>query len=491
MQARLFITTIILSTFYKLIGFFEQNRKFVTLILSCIPIVWIGSARAQEIDSITIPGANIQRTMQLLEGSTPGKSNTVKILFYGQSITEGEWTRIVAEDLRKRYPFANLIIENRAIGGFTAPALIKMAEYDLYPQYPDLLIFHVYGGDEPDGMLKYEEIVQQVRARTCSEIILTTHHGIGRSKDYADSEIIRKIAKKYSCGLIDIERLWNETVKNEKLNYKDLLADHIHMNAAGNKLYAGFISRFLKINTETSNIERTSQGNISFIPYRNNEAIKYMDDGSIEFNFTGNRIDVIPEKNISAYPMAEVFIDGRKPSDFKEAYSFTRPSRIPYGWMPAFKSLSSIKPVLVEDWTLNVLDIPNNDNDFQYEVIGSLTGYDGKGSNTELFTSNSGRVVIEGGDNWGISSWINYNSEYNKKEIKIPEGFKVMWSVVPHFLDVLEFPQSNYNGTENAVNLIQCISNGPHILKLVPLPGVKLEIKGFRVYQPVTDTSIF
>jgi len=489
MKARQFIATIILSTIYQLAVYFKQNRKLVILILPCLSILWIGSANAQDIGSITVSAANIQRTMQLLEGSTPEKSNTVKILFYGQSITEGEWTRIVANDLRKRYPFADLIIENRAIGGFTAPALIKMAEYDLYPQYPDLLIFHVYGGDDPDGMLKYEEIIQDVRSRTCAEIILTTHHGIGRKKDIAESEIIRKIAKKYGCGLIDIERLWDETVKNEQFNYKDLLADHIHLNAAGNKLYAGFISRFFKINTETCNIEKTGSGKISFIPFQNNEAIKYMKDGSIEIDFIGNRIDVIPVNNVNAYPMANVLIDNRLPSDFKESYSFTRPSRLPYsrlpyGWMPAFKTISSIKPLLIEDWTLNVLNISNDDNNFQYEVIGSLTGFDGKGNNTELFTSNSGRVVIEGGDNWGITSWINYNSEYNKKVIKIPEGYKVMWSVVPHFLDVLEFPQSKYNGTENAVSLIQGISNGPHVLKLVPLPGIRLEIKGFRVYQP-------
>ncbi len=33
-------------------------------------------------------GKNIQRTMRLLATSTAGKRNTVRILFYGQSITE-------------------------------------------------------------------------------------------------------------------------------------------------------------------------------------------------------------------------------------------------------------------------------------------------------------------------------------------------------------------------------------------------------------------
>ena len=61
-------------------------------------------------------GRNIQRTMRLLATSTPEKRNTVRILFYGQSITEQNWAKLVEDDLRRRFPHANLIIENRALG---------------------------------------------------------------------------------------------------------------------------------------------------------------------------------------------------------------------------------------------------------------------------------------------------------------------------------------------------------------------------------------
>ena len=90
------------------------------------------------------PGAGVQRTLTLLATSTPERRNTVRILFYGQSITEQEWWKHVADDLRSRFPSANLIIENRAIGGFAAQLLIKPAEHDVYPFYPDLMILHVY-----------------------------------------------------------------------------------------------------------------------------------------------------------------------------------------------------------------------------------------------------------------------------------------------------------------------------------------------------------
>src|SRR6478752_6125004 len=70
-------------------------------------------------------GANVHRAMTLLATSTPLKRNTVRVLFYGQSITADDWWKTVAERLRRRFPVADLVIENRAIPGFTAPYLVK------------------------------------------------------------------------------------------------------------------------------------------------------------------------------------------------------------------------------------------------------------------------------------------------------------------------------------------------------------------------------
>src|SRR5438034_726108 len=62
-------------------------------------------------------GANVQRSMTLLATSTALKRNTIRILFYGQSITADDWWKEVAEDLRRRFPVTDLVIENRAIRG--------------------------------------------------------------------------------------------------------------------------------------------------------------------------------------------------------------------------------------------------------------------------------------------------------------------------------------------------------------------------------------
>ena len=68
-------------------------------------------------------GRNLQRTMRLLATSRPEHHNTVRILFYGQSITEQKWTMLVEDDLRRHFPHANLIVENRALGGFASQML--------------------------------------------------------------------------------------------------------------------------------------------------------------------------------------------------------------------------------------------------------------------------------------------------------------------------------------------------------------------------------
>ena len=122
----------------------------------------------------TFFGARIPRTMSLLESSRPERRTPVKILIYGQSITaQPGWGQIVRKELERRYPYAKLEIENRAIGGCTAPYLAPHAINDLYPFYPDLVIFQVYEG-EHDGAL--ERIFSNIRRRTTAEIITWTEH---------------------------------------------------------------------------------------------------------------------------------------------------------------------------------------------------------------------------------------------------------------------------------------------------------------------------
>jgi hypothetical protein len=96
-------------------------------------------------------GKHIPRTMHLLSTSTKNKPNKVKILFYGQSITKQNYSRkIIEAKLRRQYPTVQLEILNTAIGGYTAPRLLRTMPHNALPHQPDLIVFHVYDG-EKDG----------------------------------------------------------------------------------------------------------------------------------------------------------------------------------------------------------------------------------------------------------------------------------------------------------------------------------------------------
>ena len=435
-----------------------------------------GGAAPPDLAAITRPGANIQRTMTLLEESTPQARNTVRVLFYGQSITRQNWWPIVEEQLRKTYPHANLIVANRAIGGFQAPSLMQTAEFDLYPFYPDLLVFHVYGGGG-DAMDKWEEIIRRTRTRTAAEILVWTHHDVGRERDYAESERIRQIALKYDCGLVDVLEQWQQMLARRNLEPKALLSSGPHLNREGCELLAEMIIPFFKYDPQLMTDQ--SRKLATDVPFGDRTRVRRLPDGCVEVTFQGNRIDAIASPGAGAAPLADVLIDGRKPSAIPELHVLTRPSNAPFDAVrPALKRIGHEAPLVEEDRLLEVLESTSDGNRFRFRASGSVTGEDGEGTNTERFVSRSGRVVIEPQSNWMVAWALGYR----KREM--PADFRVTWSVVCQGTDELQFPPAGHDGTETAVTLAQGLSNGTHTLKLVPRKPTNLPISGFRVYRP-------
>ncbi|MHB8972460.1 MAG: SGNH/GDSL hydrolase family protein [Pirellulaceae bacterium] len=185
--------------------------------------------------------AYIQRTMKLLEASTAENPAHVRVMFYGQSITAQAWTQLLQQQLAQRYPTAQFEFRNAAIGGYDSSVLIRTADHDLYPWYPDLLFFHVYG-----PMDKYEEIVKRVRERTSAEIVIWTSHlnivspDRPTEVDTAHDERavkIRAVAPKYHCMLIDLREKWRKHLADHGLAAIDLLSDTIHLNPQGCELH--------------------------------------------------------------------------------------------------------------------------------------------------------------------------------------------------------------------------------------------------------------
>ncbi len=430
-------------------------------------------------------GQNIQRAMSLLASSTPQKRRTVRILFYGQSITEGDWWKAVDADLKQRFPDADLVIENRALGGFSSQLLVHTAEADLYSFYPDLLIFHVYGSHTD-----YEKIIQRTRERTTADILIQNDHLNRESNPDEDTNpaqvknfrpwdaffnfvFLPGIAQKYSTGLVDQRALWKSYLKENNLTPGDLVKDNVHPNAHGNFLMSQLVNAYL--------VPRVNE---QIDPY-NSDTVKtlvvgkdiFWEGDKLRVPFAGNRIDAIAKDGIVApVTAAPLTIDGKKPSQHAELYGFTRALSTPGGKWPVILKVGSQTLPQLEEWTLNVTKDAAKDDLFRFTLNGSQTGDDGAGTSAERFVSPSGRVVIESAD-WSVKYALALPGINT-----VPENFTVKWQTVPHFSDDFA-PQAKANpAIENVVTLAQGLKNGAHVLEISG--GPQTPLAAIRIYRP-------
>jgi hypothetical protein len=426
-------------------------------------------------------GAGIQRSMALLASSTPAERHTVRVLFYGQSITEQAWWKAVAADLRHRFPNANLVIENRAIGGHSAQLLVKTAEADLYPFYPDLLIFHVYGSH-----LDYEKIIRRVRERTTADIVMTTDHitrddALGEVSDpaklnpsnwdaFMNHKFLPETAATYGVELIDVRAGWKSYLRENALGAKDLLKDGVHLNRRGEFVMAELVSQGLRAQA----VSPPAQPDDRARTYVVGRDIVWR-EGKLVCDCDGNRIDAILAPGANA--QGAVMIDGRKPSTFPELYQFSRVSAFPQSSWPLLLKVGAEAPLQAETWTLTIHNVSGDGKIANFSVAGSVTGPDGSGASTERFVSQSRRIVIEPGD---------WNLEYCYKVFKrpLPAGHGASWKVVPLLSDALVTVAAEPN-VEPILTLAQGLQNTRHRLELTAKNTAG--VRAIRVYRPLLD----
>jgi len=413
-----------------------------------------------------IPGTNIQRTMQLLASSTQDHPNHVKILFYGQYISQQDWWIQVASDLKQRFPFADIVCENRAIDGFKANLLKRVVMHDVYPSYPDLIIFQDYGAESD-----YEQIIRALRANVASEILIQSDHidaktplGTATQKGWRDPHEawLRGMAEKYNLGFVNVRSSWRHFLLDHKYTAGALLKDNVHLNDAGCNLMASLVERALVVNLNSPpdpNLCRTFAA-----PWSGN---------SMKLAFDGNRVDLVLGGPVNGH--VKVLIDGKAPSSFPELYQFDRPSDCPGVEAPALFHVESRQPLQVENWTLTLSNIASNASRWHFALSGDKTGADGEGESGQTFVSNSGRVAIDPMD-WYISQ------AYGLGAMPPPEGFQIHWRVIPQFMD--EVP----NTATGTITIAQGLPNMSHQLELVS-DGDPPQIAGVTIYRPPIKTN--
>jgi hypothetical protein len=442
-------------------------------------------------------GAHIQYSMTLLATSTSERRWPVRVLLYGQSIIGNSMlTDLLGTYLHQKYPFADIDIENRAIGGFEADRLVRTATHDLYPDYPDLLIFHVYGGQRTGDL---ERIISNVRRYTTSDIVLfNDHRQAEKPISEASAAYFRYLAAKYDCELVDVSVEWPRYLKEHALQPSQLLKDGVHPNADGYAVLAQLIERHLRFNPIFSdpweNRIRSYEAKRPLAEGVNDEivlngrgwtldsegVVGTLKQGSLRLEFQGNRVDLIgAHTKLQKVGTARILIDGQPPSSIQSAYAITRPSAGPGTWFPAVRRISHVSPLVLEDWTLRINHINGDATEFDFDVTGSKTGPDGSGSNRQLFNSKSGRVMIAPED-WMFADIMRIF----KQAAPPPVGFTVHWSVVPMYFDKYTAPVTVDSAKVYQTTLVQGISNNRHVLELIPNGDGPVPIEAIQVYRP-------
>lgn len=429
-------------------------------------------------------GANVQRAMTLMATSTPQKRNTVRVLFYGQSITAQAWTAAVARDLRARFPFADLHVENRALPGFTAEYLVRTAEADLYPAYPDLVVFHVYGPPAD-----YEAIIRRLRERTTADILHATDHLTPIHADSADEVIdpakltpkgnphrwqnhvfYPELSRRYGTELADVRGLWRQYLRDHKLAVADLNGDYIHPNAHGEYVMAEVVKAHLRHRPDLP-----ADGWKDRVTTHAVGTEVRWENGRLLLPFDGNRVDLLFTPGAGGGPV-DVRIDGKRPSEFPELYQPTRTYNVaPPEPKPVLLRVGATAPRVVEEWTLTATDFSPDRKQFRYTVAGSVTGEDGSGDSTKSFVSKSGRVAIEPAD---FMPWSLSLAMAGPKADRLV----LRWTVARLFADAVAAPPARGPGLDAAVTVAQGLRPGRHVLELTGGPDAPLE--AVRVYRP-------
>ena len=367
----------------KIVGWTITADLFVFLLGASV--TWV--MHRSEVDPVS-DTQKIARSLEIIRTSTPANHKILKVLFYGQSITRSGWDQAVIEHWHQRYPNTVFVVQNRALGGFASPQLLRTTEQDIAAFYPDLIIFHVYGDHRA-----YEQIIRLFRSHTAADIIVQTDHGEQlpdapcpeglrltlhrppgcrgllwlRQRNWYDEmsyHIIPRLAKRYGLAMEPQRAWWRDYLLQTHLRPEALLIDDIHPNEKGKELIAAFFNRYFDNLVGAWNGQQ--EHSVVSIPARSLE-----DTGGQEtFSFEGSRVELIATRRIAVWPT--ITVDGRAPKDMDGCYLATRASSIGTvpDW-PAVRRIVLTHDHIAEDWTAIMTQISPDQKSFAFTVEAS------------------------------------------------------------------------------------------------------------------------
>ena len=438
-----------------------------------------------------IQALSVQRSAALLSGGSPTRRHAVRVVIYGQSISQQDWAWNLLRELPGRFRNAEVRGNLQAITSFNADSLIQTAEADIYPLLPDLIIFHCYGPYLPGHA--WEQILREFRTRTTADILLMGNHPVAEweltepvdpavidfdafpathGQAWVNYIRIPEVSRELGLCHPDNRSVWKRYLRENGMQPKELLVDHIHFNLRGSELLNAILIPYLQAPRLSPPLDPFNNARVQTHPVG---AGWMWREGRLRLPFTGNRVDLIAAAGAGG--PCRVTIDGVPPSQWPSGSGHARAS----GWTgevyyrPALLQVGAQVPLVSETWGLTITEVdPVERRRFKFAVEGSVTGPDGSGISTEPFVSRSRRVVIAT-NHWNFLVFPT-NSQV---------GTRITWVAQVRSVDRYEPRPLRGPTVETWVNLINDLPDGPHVLELVAdAPSNPPPLAAVRIYHP-------
>ena len=209
--------------------------------------------------------AVISSLFTVLTFLTSLRFKTQKVIFFGDSITQagakpGGYIVKMKEALAQK-GISDYDLIGTGIGGNKIYDLYLRLEDDVLSQKPDVVFIWVGVNDvwhkatsgtgtDPDKFEKFYTAIINKMLDQHIRVILCTPAVIGEKTDFTNqqdgdlnaySQIIRNLAQKWHCGLVDLREIFhNYELKNNPGNKESgiLTVDRVHLSESGNQLVA-------------------------------------------------------------------------------------------------------------------------------------------------------------------------------------------------------------------------------------------------------------
>ena len=337
-----------------------------------------------------------------------------------------------------------------------------------------------------------QRMIAELRRHTTADILVGSlhwckpHQAVWPNPEapngHQDPPGLRALAAKYGVEFVENRREMTQYMRDNHLAIEDLLADSVHENRYASKMTVLNVARHFhrpdRFAYDPRSRERREEVETSASVQMDAGTWKAAQGGAarmaaaqgsaLTVRFTGNRIDLIGWRGPEG-GTADVWIDGRPAAETAAFYAgyvepdkrnAPKPPNPPRDRCPHAVSLG--RNLVPQKWTLTMTSDTG-----QYELVGSVTGPDGKGGAFQPFTSDSGQILVE------PEFWRD--AKYNRR------GDRFAFEVQRAVAEKADFKAAK---KKFRLRLAANLANGPHVLKLVARGDGAVTVDAFDVFQP-------